>query len=160
MVSTNFFVVLPPQKKKFKLWRQKIISLKLLAGKYFYFFVSQVISFFFFFFFEGLLNNLFWNILCQHFLHLLLLWKPLYFLGAKEPLLKGKAQYGWPPYINWFRSAHFYNANIITSVSKQATLMRRSTVLSSVSVYCLNLLVVLFPTSSNHKPVKTFSVTF
>jgi hypothetical protein len=58
-VFLKTFCCFTTAEKKFKVWRQKIISFKLLAGKYFYFFVSQVISFFFFFFFEGLLNNLF-----------------------------------------------------------------------------------------------------
>ncbi len=30
-----------------------------------------------------------------------------------EPLLKGKAQYGWPPCANYFRSATFNIENII-----------------------------------------------
>jgi len=40
---------------------------------------------------------------------------------TRETLLKGKSQYSWPPCTNWFRSAPF---------TTQATLMRRSTVLS------------------------------
>ncbi len=46
------------------------------------------------------------------------------------PLLKGKAQYSWPPCTNKFRTDTFDNANIIYFSTKQATLMRRSTVLS------------------------------
>jgi len=51
---------------------------------------------------------------------------------GREVLLKGKSQYGWPPCINQFRSAPFYIENIINLFynTKQATLMRRSTVLS------------------------------
>jgi hypothetical protein len=49
---------------------------------------------------------------------------------GREVLLKGNAQYGWPPCNNKFRSAPFYNENMIYFLTKQATLMRRSTVLS------------------------------
>jgi len=45
-------------------------------------------------------------------------------------LLKGKAPYGLPPCTNYFRSAPFYIEHIIYLFTKQATLMRRSTVLS------------------------------
>jgi len=47
-----------------------------------------------------------------------------------EPLLKGKAQYSWPPCINQFRLVSFNIANIIYAFTKQGTLVRRSTVLS------------------------------
>ncbi len=44
---------------------------------------------------------------------------------------KGKAQYSWPPCTNQLRSTPLYIENIIClSLTKQATLMRRSTVLS------------------------------
>ncbi len=46
----------------------------------------------------------------------------------REPLLKGKAQYNWPPCTNYFQSAAFDNANIFYFFVKQATLVRRSTV--------------------------------
>ncbi len=39
----------------------------------------------------------------------------------REPLLKGKVQYSWPPYTNYFRSASFDNSNIIYFFTKQAT---------------------------------------
>jgi hypothetical protein len=39
-------------------------------------------------------------------------------------------QYSWPPCTNLFRSAAFDIANIIYFFTKQATLMRRSTVLN------------------------------
>ncbi len=45
----------------------------------------------------------------------------------RESLLKGKDQYRWPPCTNLFRSAPFDNANVYF-FTKQATLMRRSTV--------------------------------
>ncbi len=32
---------------------------------------------------------------------------------TKEPLLKGKDQYSWPPCTNYFRSAAFDKVNII-----------------------------------------------
>ncbi len=48
----------------------------------------------------------------------------------REPLLKGKAQYSWPPRINSFRLAAFDIENIIYFLTKQASLMRMSTVLS------------------------------
>ncbi len=32
---------------------------------------------------------------------------------TREALLKGKAQYSWPPCPNWFVSAYFYIENII-----------------------------------------------
>ncbi len=47
-----------------------------------------------------------------------------------EPLQKGKDQYSWPPCTNLFRSAPFYIENFIYPPYKQATLTRRSTVLS------------------------------
>jgi len=40
----------------------------------------------------------------------------------REPLLKGKVQYSWPPSTNSFRSAAFDLANIIHIFTKQATL--------------------------------------
>ncbi len=49
---------------------------------------------------------------------------------SREPLLNGKDQYGWPPWTNTFRSAAFDYAKNIYFFTKQATLMRRSTVLS------------------------------
>jgi hypothetical protein len=49
---------------------------------------------------------------------------------TRESLLKGKAQYGWPPCINKFRSAHFHVERIIYNCCKTSYLMRRSTVLS------------------------------
>ncbi len=48
---------------------------------------------------------------------------------SKEPLLKGKAQYNWPPCTNLFRTAAF-DIDIIYLFTKQPTLERRSTVLS------------------------------
>ncbi len=50
--------------------------------------------------------------------------------SAREALLKGKAQYGWPPWTNLIRSAAFYVENITCPFTKQATLIRRSTVMS------------------------------
>ncbi len=47
-----------------------------------------------------------------------------------EPLLKGKAQYNSPPCPNKLRSAALDTTNIIYFFTKQATLMRRSTMLS------------------------------
>ncbi len=49
---------------------------------------------------------------------------------GREVLLKGKAQYGWPACTNYFRSAPLYIEIIIYLFTKQATLVRRSTVLS------------------------------
>ncbi len=49
---------------------------------------------------------------------------------ARETLLKGKALYSWHPCTNLFRSEPFYIENIIYILTKQATLIRRSTVLS------------------------------
>ncbi len=46
---------------------------------------------------------------------------------SREPLLKGKAQYSSPPCTS---SAPFDNTNIIHFFTKQATLLRRSIVLS------------------------------
>jgi hypothetical protein len=48
----------------------------------------------------------------------------------REPFLKGKAQYLWPPSTSKFRSAPYTLKNLIIYCTKQATLMRRSTVLS------------------------------
>jgi hypothetical protein len=50
--------------------------------------------------------------------------------STREPLLKGKTQYNWPPYTNKFRLAAFAIENIIYFLTKRATLMRRSAVLS------------------------------
>ncbi len=41
---------------------------------------------------------------------------------AKEVLLKGEAQYGWPLYTNQFRSAPFYIENIINLFYKTSYL--------------------------------------
>ncbi len=49
---------------------------------------------------------------------------------GREVLQRGKAQYSWPPSINQFSTAHFYIENIISLFTKQATSMRRLTVLS------------------------------
>ncbi len=49
---------------------------------------------------------------------------------AKEAFSKGKAQYSWPPCINYFGSAHFYIKMSFTFFTKQAKLIRRSTVQS------------------------------
>ncbi len=46
-------------------------------------------------------------------------------LKTKEALLKGKAQYSWPPCTNSFRSASFDIANIIYYFTKQAPIIRR-----------------------------------
>ncbi len=40
----------------------------------------------------------------------------------REPLLKGMAQYSWPPCTNQFRSAHFYIENMIYLGSKTSYL--------------------------------------
>ncbi len=48
----------------------------------------------------------------------------------REVLLKGKAQYSWPPCTNQFRSQPFHIENISYFFTKQTTLMRRSIVLS------------------------------
>ncbi len=48
----------------------------------------------------------------------------------REALLKWKAQYSWPPCTNQFRSTAFDHSNIIYFFTKQASSMRRSTVLS------------------------------
>ncbi len=50
--------------------------------------------------------------------------------AIREPLLKGKASYSWPPCTNYFRSAAFDTSNIIYLLTNQANFMRRSTVLS------------------------------
>jgi len=47
-----------------------------------------------------------------------------------EAYLKGKAQYGWPPFITSLDQALFILNMLFTYVTKQATLMWRSTVLS------------------------------
>jgi hypothetical protein len=49
-------------------------------------------------------------------------------LLSREPLLKGKIQYSWPPRANKFRPVTFDNANTIYFFTTQGTLMRRSTV--------------------------------
>jgi hypothetical protein len=49
---------------------------------------------------------------------------------SREALLKGKARYKWPPCTNWFRSATFDVEKLFAFSTKQATLIRRSTVLS------------------------------
>jgi len=57
---------------------------------------------------------------------------------CREVILKGKTQYSWPPCTNEFKSSHFYIENIFSFFTKQATLLRRSTVLSlSISKYSL-----------------------
>ncbi len=48
----------------------------------------------------------------------------------REPLLKGKAQYFWPPRTKQLRSDAFDNTNIIYFFTKQSNLMRRSTLLT------------------------------
>ncbi len=50
--------------------------------------------------------------------------------ATSEVLPQGNAQYSWPPCTNEFRSAPLYIENSIYLFTKQATLMRRSTVLS------------------------------
>jgi hypothetical protein len=51
-----------------------------------------------------------------------------YIYGCKrEPLFKGKAQYNWPACTNLFKSVLLYIENINHFITKQATLMRRST---------------------------------
>ncbi len=47
-----------------------------------------------------------------------------------EALLKGKVQYSSPPYTNLLKSSALDIASMIRSFTKQATLTRRSTVLS------------------------------
>jgi hypothetical protein len=49
---------------------------------------------------------------------------------CRESLLKGNAQYSRPPCTNQFSSAAFDTENSVYSFARQATLMRRSTVLS------------------------------
>jgi hypothetical protein len=39
--------------------------------------------------------------------------------AAKEPLLKGTAQYGWPPSNNWFGSARFYIEKLLIFFFKE-----------------------------------------
>ncbi len=63
----------------------------------------------------------------------------------KEPLLKGKAQYGWPPCTNQFRSVAFDIANIIYSFTKGVTVMRRSIVLSLLPFQ------LVFPGKRHHR---------
>jgi hypothetical protein len=50
--------------------------------------------------------------------------------ACKEHQLKGNAQYSLPPYTSKFGSAAFDIENIIYFLTKQASQMRRSTVLS------------------------------
>jgi len=74
--------------------------------------------------------QLFW-LLSSKFSDFLNLWS----LGdvaafTREVSLKGKAQYGWPPCTNKFRTAPFYIKSLSTFFAKQLALMRRSTVLS------------------------------
>jgi hypothetical protein len=52
----------------------------------------------------------------------------------REPLLKGKAQCGWPPCTYSFQSAAFYIAIILYFLNKQIILIRRSTVLGLPSI--------------------------
>jgi hypothetical protein len=66
---------------------------------------------------------------------------------TRETLLKGKVQYSWPPYTTYFRSAAFDVANITYFFTKQASLMRRSTLLSLP-------LQLVFPTQTS----KTFNM--
>jgi hypothetical protein len=66
---------------------------------------------------------------------------------GREVWQKGKAQYRWPHCSN-FRSAPFYIENITKVFSKQASLLRRSTVLSlppSVSIPWTSGLVINTP---------------
>jgi hypothetical protein len=61
--------------------------------------------------------------------------------------LKGKAQYFLPPCIYLFRSAAFYNAKLIYLFTKEASFMRKSTVLSlplQLSVPCAKVRNKLF----------------
>ncbi len=46
-----------------------------------------------------------------------------YIYTRMEVLLKGKAQYGWPPCTNKFRLAPFYNENIIKVFYKTSYLI-------------------------------------
>ncbi len=54
----------------------------------------------------------------------------IYSVTGKHFLLKGKTQYSWPPCTNQFRLAALDIGKIIYIFTKQATLTRRSTVLS------------------------------
>ncbi len=54
----------------------------------------------------------------------------LFISSTREVLLKGKAQYSWPPCTKWFNQLLFILQILFTFFTKQATLMRRSTVLS------------------------------
>jgi hypothetical protein len=49
---------------------------------------------------------------------------------AREVLQKGKAQYSWPPVLANLDQLFFELRILFTSFTKEATLMRRSTVLS------------------------------
>ncbi len=44
--------------------------------------------------------------------------------ATRESLLKGKAQYGWPPCTNKFGSGHFYIENVINYGLYQGTLTK------------------------------------
>ncbi len=70
---------------------------------------------------------------------------------SREPLLKGKARFGWPPCTNSFRSAGFILKILLTFFTKQAALVRRSTVLSLslLSVVPVLSLASFFPGWSN-----------
>jgi hypothetical protein len=67
---------------------------------------------------------------------------------ARELLLKVKTRNSWPPCTNYFRWAHFDIANIFYFNTKQAILMRRSTVLSRP-------LQLVFPTLTKKKSLIT-----
>ncbi len=77
--------------------------------------------------------------------------------STREVLLKGKAQYSWPPCINQFRSAPFILKILLTSSTKQATLMGRSTVLSLplMLVYPASTLLPSYATTLKAKRWKT-----
>ncbi len=60
-----------------------------------------------------------------HFIYTIMYYFVSTILFYRETLLKGKAQYSWPPCTNLFRLVF-----IIYFLTKQATLKRRSTVLS------------------------------
>jgi hypothetical protein len=49
---------------------------------------------------------------------------------SREPLLNGKAQYGWPPFTNKSRSASYQLKILFTFLTKLGTLLWRSFVLS------------------------------
>jgi hypothetical protein len=69
---------------------------------------------------------------------------------GREPLLKGKDQYRWPPCTKEFRSAAFYIENLFFLFTKQPILMRRSIVLSRegyLSIYLFVCVCVSFSLS-------------